>query len=133
MGGPNSGLAYLVRDIESADDDKSRRAVDLRIRRELPRVLNTLFKLLDISDNRTRAQVAMYLADRCLGKPAQAVQVTGQDGGPIRIVEINRLPDAAGQVIEGIAVPVTEQALLGDGDIMESNNEASDSELRPDA
>lgn len=58
----------------------------------LPDLVDRMFALAEAGDYRATA----YLIDRILGKPRQAVEVSGEDGGPQRIVieYADRRPDA---------------------------------------
>lgn len=56
-----------------------------------PECLEFLFQVvrgkvdgIPFNDVGARAKAAIYLIDRAVGKPAQAVHVSGEDGGPIK-------------------------------------------------
>lgn len=50
-----------------------------------PAALARIIELSRSPDTRVAMQASQYLVDRAIGKPAQAMAVTGEDGGPISI------------------------------------------------
>ena len=53
-------------------------------------LVNAAAQLLRAAMNGEKSALAM-LADRFDGKPAQAVQVTGEDGGPVQFTNVSRI------------------------------------------
>lgn len=63
---------------------------DKLVRQHGPAALAMILHLMEHGkDHKIRLDAAKYLADRAYGKAAQAVQVSGEDGGPIRVAVIN--------------------------------------------
>ena len=68
-----------------------------------PGALTTLATIMRNSDNdQARIAAAKELLDRGYGKTAQAVELTGKDGGPISSISLtpNEFKQIAGEVLE---------------------------------
>lgn len=70
-----------------------------------------------VTDHDTRIKAADRVADRYLGKPAQAVELSGPDGGPITV---EHEVDAAG-VVTGLAALGLVTQGPGEGDETEAD------------
>ena len=58
-----------------------------------PEALGTILEIMQAGENeRNRLSAAQYVLDRGWGKPVQATEVTGKDGGPLEIVRIELVP-----------------------------------------
>ncbi len=63
-------------------------------RDKTPQALTTILELMEEADkDSTRLSAAQYIIDRGWGKAAQAVSVTGSEGGPVVIEIIKRIVD----------------------------------------
>jgi hypothetical protein len=88
---------------------KNPRAVDIlreRLEGDADRILDALWNALDadtatvvlageerevelVPDHRTRIAAAREILDRAYGKPKQATEVSGPDGGPVAVVDMS--------------------------------------------
>ena len=63
-------------------------------RDKTPQALTTILELMEDADkDSTRLSAAQYIIDRGWGKAAQAVSVTGSEGGPVVIEIVKRIVD----------------------------------------
>jgi HEAT repeat protein len=79
-------MSRAILDIEKLEIE-SLTYVKKLARTKSPAAIDTLVKLLDSDDERIQLAAANSILDRGLGKPAQDVNIAGQqDGNPLRLV-----------------------------------------------
>lgn len=57
-------------------------------------------------DYRSALAAAVFIRDTGMGKPAQAIEVTGKDGGPVEYYDLKRLTDEQLEAVESTLAAV---------------------------
>lgn len=58
-----------------------------------PLAMTKIIALIDSSDDRIALEAAKTVLDRAIGRPTQALEISGENGGPLQLQAISSLSD----------------------------------------